>query len=210
MFWQSGAIPASTERLHQQDSSGEATAENIHGGHFVDQRRTLRRGHFQITGDSASIPSEREVQGFLRRDDRALLRVCFLFKDSQRRQIVFHLLKAGQHSLAVIGNGFIIGSNGLIETGPPPPRVKNGRDCGWAGGPEDARPGEQGGYNTAFEATHGIQTEGGIVGSLGHTNLRVGRGHAPLRRGYVRASFKKFRGELRRYRGRWRSQRKRR
>src|SRR5882762_9927362 len=174
---QGGAIPAAAERLDQEDGTGHPAAENIDRGHFVSEGRTLCCGHFQITGYAASIASEGQLQVFLGSEDRTLLRVCFLLENAKCCQVVFDLLEASQDGFAVVGDGLVVGSDGLIRVGAATTRVKNGRNCRRANRPEDARAGQERGDHTAFETPCSAQTDIRIISGLGYTDLSVGGGH---------------------------------
>src|SRR6266403_6142857 len=200
---QGGAIPAAAERLDQEDGAGHATPKNIDGGHFVSEGCTLCRGHFQITGYAASIASEGQLQVFLGSEDRTLLYVCFLLENTKRRQVVFDLQKTCQDGFAIVGDGLVVGSNGLIRAGPAATRIKDGRNGRRANRPENARARQERGDYTAFESACSTQTDVRIISGLGYTDLCIGSGHASFRCRNVGPALEKFRRKFKRYR-RWR------
>src|SRR5437879_2002845 len=208
--WQAEAIPVAAELLNEEDGAGHATAENIDCGHFVSEGCTLCCGHFQITRYAASITSEGQLQIFLGSEDRTLLCVCFLFENTKCRQVVLDLLKANQDCFAVVGDCLVVSSYGLIRVGPATTRVKDGRNCRRAGRPQDTRARQERGDYTAFETACSAQTDVRIISRLGHTDLRVGGGHASFRCRNVGPAFEEFRRQFQRYRRRRRSKRKRR
>ena len=122
-FRQGGAIPAAAERLDQEYGTGHPAAENVDCGHFISEGCTLCGGHFQITGYAASITSKGQLQIFLGSENCTLLCVCFLFENTKCRQVVFDLLKASQDCFAVVGDGLVVGSDGLIGIGSATTRI---------------------------------------------------------------------------------------
>src|SRR6267143_3866165 len=207
---QGGAIPTAAERLDQEDGTGHPAAENIDCGHFVSEGCTLCCGHFQITRYAASITSEGQLQIFLGSENCTLLCVCFLFENTKCRQVVFDLLKTSQDCFAVVGDGLVVGSDGLIRVGPATTRVKDGRNRRRANRPEDARARQQRGDYTAFETARSAQTDVRIISRLGYADLRVGGGHASFRCRNVGPAFEEFRRKFQRDGRRRRSKRKRR
>src|SRR5437879_6845197 len=197
--WQAEAIPVAAELLNEEDGAGHATAENIDCGHFVSEGCTLCCGHFQITRYAASIASEGQLQVFLGSDDRTLLCVRFLLENTKRRQVVFDLLKTCQDGFAIVGDGLVVGSNGLIRAGPAATRIKDGRNGRRANRPENARARQERGDYTAFETACSAQTDVRIISGLGYTDLRVGSGHASFRCRNVGPALEKFRRKFKRY-----------
>src|SRR6267378_6220423 len=207
---QGGSIPTAAERLDQRDCGHHATAENIDRGNFVSEGCTLCCRHFQITRYTASIASEGQLQVFSRSEDGTLLCVRFLLENTKCRQVVFDLLKTSQDCFAVVGDGLVVGSDGLIRVGPATTRVKDGRNRRRANRPEDARARQQRGDYTAFETARSAQTDVRIVSRLGYADLRVGGGHASFRCRNVGPAFEEFRRKFQGDRRRRRSKRKRR
>src|SRR3984957_2937046 len=116
------AIPSPAEGLHQRDCIHHAPAKNINRGDFVRESGGLRRCHLQIAGDSAGIACVRELEIPLRGNDRFVLHLRFVLENSQCSHVVFHLLETRQHDFAIIGDGLIVCSDGLIGGSPAPSR----------------------------------------------------------------------------------------
>ena len=72
-------------------------------------------------------------------------------QNAQRREIVFHLLKSGQHRLPVIGHGLVVERLVLLHRRPPQPAVEkrlrqrrpHGPEAAWPGEPVDDRSGSE-------------------------------------------------------------------
>ena len=114
MLREAGAIPSSTEGLDQLDGGDHSPAENVYRSNLVSESRTLRGGHFQVTGDTTLVSCDGQFQVFLGCNDCFILSLRFFLQDAQCGQIVFHLLETGKHGFAIGSHGLIVGRNGLV------------------------------------------------------------------------------------------------
>ena len=64
---------------------------------------------------------------FWSRRDGFVLDLSFVLEDAQGRYVVFDLLKTRQHSLAIVGDGLIVRSDGLVGDSPAPPYVEESK-----------------------------------------------------------------------------------
>ena len=116
-----GAIPAAAECLNQRHRVHHAASENIYGGDFVGERRAPRSCYFKVAGYAARIASVGECEVFFGCSDGRVLYLSFVLQNPKRRDVVFNLLKTGQHSLAIVCDGLIVRSDGLVRGSPASP-----------------------------------------------------------------------------------------
>ena len=123
-------------------------------------------------------------------------------KGSESGQVVFNLLKRGQHRLAVICNRPIVSCLELLDGRATLPGVeKRFRDIR-AQGPHWGRPLKPLRKGEAVEASRGAQQDSGEECRPADTDLRVRLSDRPLGAGDVRSPLQEFRRKARRY-GRW-------
>src|SRR4029077_17734103 len=100
--------------------------------------RAFSGSHFKVAGDSTGVASIGKFQIFLSRDNCFVLNLGFVLKDAKGRHVVLDLLKAGQHGLAIVGDGLIVGSDGLVRGGPAPSYVEDRKQSRWTSRPQNA------------------------------------------------------------------------
>lgn len=66
------------------------------------------------------------TQGLPRGLKRLLLDLRLLLQNSQRRQVVFHFLKSGQHGLPVSCHGCVVSRARLVGLGPAQTAIEQG------------------------------------------------------------------------------------
>ncbi len=96
------------------DRRDHATPENVYCGDLVRESRALSSSHFQVTGDTTLVPCHGEFQVFLGCDHSFLLDLSFFLEDAQCGKVVFHLLKAGKHGLAIGRHRLLVNSDRLV------------------------------------------------------------------------------------------------
>src|SRR5690242_798680 len=109
-----GAIPATAKSLNQCHGVYHAPAENVYGGDFVRERGGLSGCHLQIASYAPLVARVGKRQIFLRCDAGLVLNLSFVLENAQGCYVVFNLLKAGQHGLAIVGDRLIVSSDGLV------------------------------------------------------------------------------------------------
>src|SRR4029077_9125898 len=100
--------------LDKEYSVHHAAAENVDGSNFVRESRALCGCYFKVAGNATFVTGVREFQIFLGSSHSFVLNLSFVFENPQSGYIVLNLLKAGEHGLAIIGDGLIIVSDGLV------------------------------------------------------------------------------------------------
>src|SRR5258708_469844 len=134
------SVPPAPKGLNQQDCVRHTTPEDIDGSDFICQRGTLRGDHLQIACYAAFVASYRKVQGVLRRHHRFILHLGFVFQNSYRRQIVFHLLESSQYVFPIGSDLKVISSTRLVGKSTTSAHVE---DCTYGrqpNRPQTARP----------------------------------------------------------------------
>src|ERR1019366_7488370 len=122
---QTQSVPPAPKGLDQQHGVRHTTAQNIDGSHFIRKRRALRSNYLEITCDSTPVANDRKIERSLRRRDGFILDLSFVFKDSHRREIVFDLLKSGEHAFAIGSDLIVIGGTRLIVERTPSSTVEH-------------------------------------------------------------------------------------
>src|SRR6266436_2699253 len=134
---------AAAERLYQRHCVHHAAAENIYRSNFGSESRTLSSCHLKVAGDATRITSVGECEVFFGCVDGRVLYLSFVLQNPKRRDVVLHLLKTGQHSLAIISDGLIVRSDGLVRGSPTSSDVEDGEKRGRASRPQNTGAGEQ-------------------------------------------------------------------
>ena len=75
---------------------------------FVAEQRSLVGQDVEVRIDSQFVAVSRNLQRALGGSDGGILLLNFDGKQSQCRQVIFHLLKRSQHGFAIIRDGRII------------------------------------------------------------------------------------------------------
>src|SRR6267154_6013262 len=140
---QVGAIPVTTKSLNERDGVYHAAAENIYRSEFVGESRTLSGCYLEVAGDAALVAHDGEFQIFLSCRDGFVLNLSFVFEDPQCSHVVLDLLEARKHGLAIVSDGLIVRSDGLVRGSPTSSDVENGEKRGRASRPQNTGAGEQ-------------------------------------------------------------------
>jgi hypothetical protein len=77
-------VPLAAERLDQQYAGVHTPPQDIHLVALVRERHGLSGNDLEVRVDSTSVTIREELEGFPRRDHRALLLLCFPLKNTQR------------------------------------------------------------------------------------------------------------------------------
>src|SRR5258708_30410074 len=140
---QTGATPAAAKVLDEGHCVHHAAAQNIDRRYFVRQSGALSCSHFKVAGDAARITSIGKCEVFFGCVDGSVLYLSFVLQNPKRRDLVLDLLKTGQHSLAIVSDGLIVRSNGLVRGSPTSSEVEDGGKRGRASRPQNTRAGEE-------------------------------------------------------------------
>src|SRR5436190_13466004 len=93
---QFGSIPAAAECLNEQYTGAHSPDSNSDRGALICQQCALRGNDFEVAGNTTAVSIVSKIERTLRGLDSNVLLVAFIRKNSQRRQVVFHILKCGQ------------------------------------------------------------------------------------------------------------------
>src|SRR6059036_3327261 len=146
-------VPPAAQRLHQGRGRDEPPAENADRGALVAELGGLHRHHVDVAHDARLVLVGRQRHGLARCAHGLVLHFRFLFEDAQRGEVVLDLLEAGEHGLAVLRDGRIVGRYRLLCLRAPQAGVEDRLRERGADRPEAARRGEQiGGVRAAETA----------------------------------------------------------
>lgn len=123
--WNLRCIPTSAERFDQLNAGGHLLNAQVDGRLLIAEKRGLGGDHVEVRINSQFVAVRRDLQiSFCRRHSSVLL-LYFSRENSQRGEIIFHLLKGRQHRLAVVRHGLIILRSELHDRGPAQSAVVN-------------------------------------------------------------------------------------
>src|SRR5271170_4987567 len=105
---QRGCSPSTAERLHQQNAGVHPSSSNLNLIALVIEIFGLCRDDLEVVVPTADVTVGKDTQVILCRIDRLVLLLGLALEDSQRREVVFDLLKRGEGCLAIIGDGRIV------------------------------------------------------------------------------------------------------
>src|SRR4029077_958380 len=132
--------------------------------------------HLEITCDSTFVASDGKVQGVLCRHDGFILDFSFVFQNSHRREIVFHLLESIQDALSIVSDLRVISRTRLVGERTSSSYVKYGANGRQPERPDATGTIQQGGDAGALKSSGSTQIDGRVVGRLRDSDLGVGRG----------------------------------
>src|SRR6266705_2630551 len=191
-------VPAAAQRLHQGRGRDEAPAENADCGALVVELGGLHRHHVDVAHGARLVLVGRQHHRFARCAHGLVLHFRLLFEDAQRGEVVLDLLEAGEHGLAVLRDGRIVGRYRLLCLRAPQAGVEDRLRERGADRPEAARRGEQIGGIRAAETAARRKRERRKVRGLRDADLRVRGGRPALGSGDVGPALEQLRGQAER------------
>ena len=130
--------------------------------------------HVEIRDDAGLVLIRDQLDRAARQLQRFVLHRGFLLQDSQGGEVVFHLLKAGQHRLPVGGDRAVVGGAGLLDARAAGAALKQGCRQRRPERPETVRQRQQVTQGAALRTAGGRQRQAQEVGGLGNADLRIG------------------------------------
>src|ERR1700735_4573846 len=185
-------VPTSTNGFDQENAGRHPARQNCQGSDLVSKRRTLSRCHFQIICDTALITGDRQFNGVFCCTHSNILGLRFTLQNAQRCEVVFHLLKCGEHRLAVIVDGLIVGRFCLFGCAPPASCVEQCFKSCSAHSPESTRTLKQGTRRNAFKSPLSRECDRRKVSCPGDSDLRIGCLHSSFGRGNIGSPLKQI------------------
>src|SRR3989441_13096784 len=194
-------VPAAAQRLPQGRGRDEPPAENADRGALVAELGGLHRHHVDVAHDARLVLVGRQRHGLARCAHGLVLHFRFLFEDAQRGEVVLDLLEAGEHGLAVLRDGRIVGRYRLLGLRAPQAGVEDRLRERGPDRPEAARRGEQIGGIRAAETAARRERERRKGRGLRDADLRVRGGRSALGSGGVGPAPRQLRGQAQRKAG---------
>jgi hypothetical protein len=117
---QPGRIPTSAESLDQQYARVHSAPQDVNRVPLIQQLNGLSGDNLKVRVHTALISIGKQLHSSPRFSNRILLLLRFLLQRPERCQVVFYLLKCGQHGLPVVSDsGVIIGARCIRRRAAP-------------------------------------------------------------------------------------------
>ena len=195
---QVGDVPSAAERLDQKNAGIHLAAHDVDIVALVVQRGRLRGHDLQVRVEAADVSVVEDLLCRLCRQRGLMLVFGLLLENTQRNQVVFHLLKRGQRRLPVVGDGLIVAGVGLLGDRRSAACVEDRLRQRRADRPQQTGRVEQVCEGRCFDPDRSVQRDCRIERGACDADAVVRLGDAPLGGGDVGTALQKFGGQARR------------
>jgi hypothetical protein len=154
-------LPAATGGLDQCHAGDQLPTQQRDGAALVGQGSRLGGHHRQVGHGAGLVLAQGQPLGQLGGFDGLGLDGAFLVQHAQGRQVVLHILQAGQDRLLVLRGGGVIGGQGGIVAGTACATVEEGLGQSRTQRPDPARGVEEIGEGGVVVAAAGGERERG-------------------------------------------------
>ncbi len=191
--------PAAAEGFDEADGGDEPFTLELRDGAFARQRRALGRGDFEIGDETRLITIVCDFEGVSGGSERAGFGFELRGQQTLGSELVFHFLKGGQHSLAILADGFVVGRARGLELRAVTAGGEERPFQRRADRPKAARPVEPVARVQGLKARESVEANARVKGAPRDANVRVRRGHAAFAGSDVGSSLQEFAGEVDRH-----------